>query len=452
MLTRAAKMSSQKIPVRLVATMRLPRDPPKKLNLDLSALEWAVYGIDGVRPADPAVLDLLEIARVVHEFDRRQPKRTTGVRVKQVHVAMSLRAPHRWTAAAKNELCALLRIQGNAEWIFDFTKRKNVKTSADRMLANVAADRQTSDKMTKPSTVGGVKNIVLFSGGLDSTSGLATLAPQADETLLVAYYARNREKQIRIASTLKYPHLVQISSKWTVSDTAGRVGGQFSYRSLLFLSLAAMFADATGAPSLFQFENGPLALAVPPAPIYRITRHAHPLVHLHFANLFKTIVRRDLKLSNPFLTMTKGEAALILKKHLPDEFNDVVAKTETCWYLNSRTIVAGRARKKNGQPCGACVPCLVRRAALGPDDTDAAVDFKDPKGRVEHDPVVRVHYDAYSSFTRRLLDKAYGLYDFMGELPPATRSALRGAAAAMSPADALDLYRRFAREWVKAFA
>ena len=88
-------MSRRKIPVDLVATMRLPRDPEKALSLDLAVLKWRAYGIEGIGPADPTMLDLLEIARVVHEFDRRQPKRTTGVRVKQVRVTMPLRVPDR---------------------------------------------------------------------------------------------------------------------------------------------------------------------------------------------------------------------------------------------------------------------------------------------------------------------------------------------------------------------
>lgn len=445
-------MSSRKISVDLVATMRLPRDPAKTFSFDLAGLQWRAYGIEDIGPADPAVLDLLEIARVVHEFDRWQPKRTTGVRVKQVHVTMPVRVPHRWTAAAKAELCTLLRIQGNAEWIFDFKKRDTRKTSADVLFA----DRTRADRKSKTtgqaSSVPVVKAIALFSGGLDSTSGLATLARQAENTLLVGYYAQNCAKQLRIAEQLGFRHFVQVNSEWAVAKSAGRFGGQFLYRSFLFLSLAAVFADATRAPSLLQFENGPLALAVPPLDIYRITRHAHPLVHLHFANLFKLITHRDLAVANPFLAMTKGEAVSLLRKHLSQaDFKAVVGETESCWYLSSRAIVAGPARKKNGQPCGACVPCLVRRAALGADDTKAAVDFKNRNGRTERDPVVRVHYEAYSGFARRLLDKGYGPHDFMEEVPAATRTALSGGSA-MSAARAFDLYRRFAREWIKAFA
>jgi 7-cyano-7-deazaguanine synthase in queuosine biosynthesis len=441
-------MTRRKLPVDIVATMRLPRDPQKTLKLDLAALTWSAHGLDGIGRPNRALLDLLEIARTVHEFDRRQPKRTTGVRVKQVHVSMPLREPARWTLAAKGELSAMLRVQGNAEWVFHFTKRTIGTTSADLVFGGDGSDK------AKPNTVkerSSVENVVLFSGGLDSTSGLATLMKQADTTLLVAYYARNRMKQESIAKEMGFRRLVQIGSSWTVSDAGPRVGGQFMYRSFLFLALALLFADATRARSLFQFENGPLALAVEPLDLYRITRHAHPLVHRHLANLFKALTGRAINLSNPFLNRTKGEAVELLRGGLAnDQFENVIALTETCWYLSSKTIVAGRPRKKNGEPCGACVPCLVRKAALGADDTAAAVDFINGGGRMARDPVVRVHYESYSAFAERLLDKRFDIYDFMESVPAATRIAL-GDGGEMTPAEALALYRRFAKEWTRTY-
>lgn len=74
-------MTRRKLPIDVVATMRLPRDPQKALKLDLAALSWTAHGLEGIGRPNPVLLDLLEIARTVHEFDRRQPKRTTGVRV-----------------------------------------------------------------------------------------------------------------------------------------------------------------------------------------------------------------------------------------------------------------------------------------------------------------------------------------------------------------------------------
>jgi 7-cyano-7-deazaguanine synthase in queuosine biosynthesis len=440
-------MSKRTMPVELVATMRLPRDPPKRLKLDLALLSWNVHGADGLGRVNPALLDLLEIARTVHEFDRRQPKRTTGARVKQVDVRLPLRAPSRWTKAAKAELSALLRIQGNADWVFHFTKREAVRSSADLVFAESEGQKRDRTRNEAP-----IEKVVLFSGGLDSTSGLATLIDQADKTLLVSYYSRNFQRQSTIADKMGFHRLVQVGSSWIVSESVGRAGGQFMYRSFLFLALALVFADAYRAESLLQFENGPLALAVQPLDLYRITRHAHPLVHRHLTNIFEILTGRSLSIKNPFVNMTKGEAVGLLKSRLGKQrFKEVVDETETCWYLNSRTVVAGPPRKRNGEPCGACVPCLVRRAALGADDTPAATDFKNGRGRTERDPVARVHFDSYAAFAEQLLDKNYGVHDFMEAVPAATRAVLSDGGT-MTPEDALALYRRFAREWTRAYA
>ncbi|WP_065751061.1 hypothetical protein [Bradyrhizobium paxllaeri] len=442
-------MTRRKLPVDIAATMRLPRDPQKTLKLDLATLTWSAHGLDGTG-AGPALLDLLEIARTVHEFDRRQPKRTTGVRAKQVHVTMPLRRPARWTSAAKSELSALLRVQGNAEWIFDFTKRMAETTSADLVFGKGRPKKTTSKK--KASERESIENVMLFSGGLDSTSGLATLMEQADRTLLVAYYARNRVKQESIAKEMGFGRVIQIGSSWNISEAAPRVGGQFMYRSFLFLALALLFTDTTRAKSVLQFENGPLALAVEPLDLYRITRHAHPLVHQHLASLFKILTGRTINVRNPFLNKTKGEAVELLRSRLAkDQFKNVIAQTETCWYLSSKTIVAGRPRKRNGEPCGACVPCLVRKAALGADDTTSAVDFTNGRRRGPRDPVVRVHYESYSAFAERLLDESFDVYDFMEIVPAATRIAL-GNGGEMTPTEAFALYRRFAEEWTRTYA
>src|SRR5262249_32631070 len=162
------------------------------------------------------------------------------------------------------------------------------------------------------------------------------------------HYTQNRSKQERIARRLGFQRLVQLKSEWRSAESAGRFGGQFLYRSFLFLSMAAVLANATRAPSLLQFENGPLALAVPPLDIYRMTRHADPLVHKHFSALYECLTGGALAVSNPFVTMTKGEAVSLLRKRLPpDDFKAVIEDTESCWYLNSRTVIAGSTRKKN---------------------------------------------------------------------------------------------------------
>lgn len=442
-------MSAPKLPVTITAVMRLTRDPDKSIVIDLSQLDWKAYGLAGTTGFDPALLDLMEIARAVHEFDRRQPKRTTGVRPKVISVEMPLRRPAVWTSAAKDELRQILRIQGNANWNFTFTQRAASPADQSFLQGDAAASKPAKSGKRLDPEQKRFASVVLFSGGLDSTSGLASLSGEGDTSLLVSYYTRNLDKQRFIADKLGFPNLIQVRGDWADGQRQGKTGGQFWYRSFLFLSIAAAMANRFGAGTLYQFENGPLALSVPPLDIYRITRHAHPLVHRHFETLLEALGVGHINVKNPALAQTKGQALAMLRSKLtPDDFKAVIAKTETCWYLNSRTVVAGGAAKRNGMPCGACIPCLVRKAALGADDVPAGVDFT---GNGDAgDAAIRVHLDAYTAFTRRISAKDYTVWDFLEDVPEPTRKALL-ANIGIGAKDALDLYRRFAAEWHGTF-
>ena len=126
---------SAKIPVRLMAHMRFGNGTDRSLNLDLADLTWKAHGLDQVGDISPVMLDLIEIARTVHEFDRRQPKRTTSVRIESVNIEMPVREPDRWNrSAARAALTELLRIQANVDWKFTFRARGSRKTSADAVF------------------------------------------------------------------------------------------------------------------------------------------------------------------------------------------------------------------------------------------------------------------------------------------------------------------------------
>lgn len=411
------------------------------IPLDLADLSWTRHGPALARELSPAARDLVEVGRVVHQIERRLSRRITGDRVRSVKLELSVRNPRRWTRKAREALSELLYVQGNADWTFDFSQR-----SAESAL-DAPRDVAPSDAVVKKGAIDGV---VLFSAGLDSTSGLALLRPQAERHLLASYYSGNLEKQQAIASTLGYRHLVQIQGQWAAKGEA-TVGGQFWYRSFLFLCIGAALADTAGTGVLYQFENGPLALAVPPAPIYRMTRHAHPLVHRNAQILFQEVLGKPIEIRNPFLTKTKKEEIDLLLKALPDRgvFAEVVSNSETCWYLKSNAIV-GSISKTSGTPCGVCIPCIVRRAALGNDEVKTAVDLASGRDLNRDNPVVRIHLNACLDFARRLTDPKYGAAAFVSELPLATASAI-GTGPGLAPEQVFALYQRFARELLATF-
>src|SRR5262249_7696329 len=67
----------------------------------------------------------------------------------------------------------------------------------------------------------------------------------------------------------------------------GRRGkeGMDLIRALMFLTLGAVVAESFGAEHVFQYENGCLAMAIPPAGTMVPTRHAHPELHRRMQSL-----------------------------------------------------------------------------------------------------------------------------------------------------------------------
>jgi hypothetical protein len=271
------------IPAR-VEIEKAPRPEVQVLDLDVADIQWhdaAGLGPDGF---DRRALDLLEIARLVWEVERYIPKRISSQRVRFVKVTMSVREPSAWTPKCLAALTAILRLLGNAEWTFVFSKRKQ-----DNVLDHLSLDGAQPDH---------VSTVALFSAGLDSTCGLDWLVRNGTDGALASFYG-SKAKQIRLANLFEFRRHVQVGCTW--DNGRRRIGGQFQYRSVLFLALGAMVARSYRASNLLQFENGPLAIAMAPAATYRMTRHAHPILHMLASELFSNLFGEPLAVQNPFL-------------------------------------------------------------------------------------------------------------------------------------------------------
>ncbi|MBX9778547.1 MAG: 7-cyano-7-deazaguanine synthase [Xanthobacteraceae bacterium] len=416
--------------------VRMPSGRSDTLSFDLSALNWDIHGPIPSKGLKDQALDLIEVSRIVHEIDRSMPRRISTERTSRFEVIMPVRKPAVWKKAA-NLLSELLYVQGGIEWTFNFTPRGSVPTGLDTLY-----ERHKHPQLD-PSPA---KQVILFSGGLDSTSGLAMLRGRQKEFVLVGAYSRNLLLQQEIAAALGYDNLIQIQGIWRRARGA-KVGGQFQHRSFYYLSLAAAFLDAVGGKTIYQFENGPLALAVPPAPLYRMTRHAHPAVHRAAENLFRLALGREIHIENPFLALTKRQAMKWLKQTKQDV---VIARTETCWNIRATTVVGARIKKSSTTPCGTCIPCIVRRAAAGAKEGKYAVDLTSRSDPNASKPIVRVHLDAYLAFARRVSAKTYGFGDLLLEMPTSTEVAILEQNA-LTPDETLKLYKTFASEVLDVF-
>ena len=426
------KVSDNRVEVKL---HRGPRPEEEDLSFDIGDLQW--FDGDGFGPEglSSSGRDLLEIARVVWEVERKQPKRISSQRLRRVEVAMALRRPDVWSAESKHCLSRILRMLGNAEWAFSFRARSS-KTSLDRL----AEEAQRDDNPVQAAS--------LFSGGLDSTCGLAWLQSCEIQAARVSFYGP-KAKQLKIAQKFtKAPHC-QIKCTWKTGER--RFGGQFQYRTILFLALGGAVAESFGASTLYQFENGPLALAMPPTPIYRMTRHAHPALQAEMTALFEHVFARQIAIKNPFLLETKREITTYLNNVLDAAaLKSVLTSTETCWNLTSRNVL-GAVGKPPGVPCGVCIPCIVRCSALPKDPLKYAINLSSGKARGSADPSAKLHLEAFLSWARKMTAGDYDLTNFTLAAPYVLREAIFLGREDLTYETAFHLYERFAQELLETF-
>jgi Queuosine biosynthesis protein QueC len=224
-------------------------------------------------------------------------------------------------------------------------------------------------------------------------------------------------------------------------------GRGFFYRSFYFLCLAAAVASSYGTNRIVQYENGVLATAVPPSPAYFMTRHAHPRVHQSAETLFSAVLGGRWKIDNPFLYRTKGETVNELLARLGDvRARKIIAETETCWYQYSNQLAANRG-KPPGKPCGVCVPCIIRRAAL--DKSEGHYDLN--RRKVRGDAVLARDFNAYQTLVALVKAPNGGARTFL-EFPGYVKDLTKGVEPVFSRDELIALFHRFATEFENAFS
>jgi 7-cyano-7-deazaguanine synthase in queuosine biosynthesis len=313
-------------------------------------------------------------------------------------------------------------------------------------VAVVAPEGQADNECRRPnlSDDRAVTQVALFSGGLDSTSGIATLRGAADHTQLVSHYSRQKTAQLEIAKALGFGPPTQ--ARLARYGIGGR-GRGFLYRSFYFFCLGGSVASSYGARRVFQFENGVLATAMPPSPTYFMTRHAHPLVHRRLEMIFSELFGGAWKIENPFLGMTKRDCVDQMRKAVGGKLGkELIAQTETCWYINSYQF-RGNKRKDNGKPCGVCVPCIVRQTALR--STEGFFKLDEPK--VRNDPVLAREFLAYVRLTDRIREVRATPTRLLFEMPSYVREIADGQEPLLTREQLLGLFDRFAQEFHSVF-
>jgi len=235
--------------------------------------------------------------------------------------------------------------------------------------------------------VGEVDAVCLFSGGLDSLTGVidlleedpdrrlclvshhegdkASTAQQALLTALRGHYGSERLLSRRLflrpapASSNQARPLPSPREKTTRA------------RSFLFLTTAlAVAASISAATPVYIPENGFIGINVPLTRA-RSGSYSTRTTHPHFLHLLREVVASvgvSNPILNPFRLKTKGEL-------LQETRNPVLLKRLAPLSLSCSHPEAARYVRRPQGNCGYCFPCLIRRASMAAAGWDSSTGY-----------------------------------------------------------------------------
>ncbi len=392
---------------------------------------WTVEGPLGPHPLTTRSLDLLDLVGAIYRVESQVPTRRTNPAIE-----WKIRAPVRdvqfWSSEGGARLAAVLGFLNRSRWTFTFERR-----------------RMATEMLTSPDPMRSVKEIILFSGGMDSACGAGMHRNRKEVAQLVSFYTNQLTLQQKLGKELGYAPPTQ----WRLHGHRGKEGMNL-IRALMFLTLGAAVADTFGASTIFQYENGVLAAAIPPSGSFIPTRHAHPELHRRVEQLFNAVFERKKVIKNPFSLLTKREAVQQFTKATGADLSEsILRRTQTCWRLAQAHV--GGKHKSPGVPCGVCTPCIIRRTAR-PNEalkgawkgwSGYAFDLKKPG--VRKDEKLGLTFRAYLEMIDIVLT-ATNDSDLIEELAPEARELIGGLAGPSSE-EAAALLRRFAAEFCDTF-
>lgn len=331
--------------------------------------------ISGDNLPSETAMDLLLIASTVYTLDREIQRRAALDRwTRNFIVKVPVSSANSWSKAA-NSLSECLNFLSGDKWKFSFENRS----------IPLYSPKPKRRKKNNPVPVQPTPEAVsLFSGGVDSFVGcIDWLHEHPQKTIaLVGHHdptisgvqksqenvlkAINDHYGLRVA-----PYLSGIGPSRIKSQLSKDHETTTRSRSFLFLAMGILVADVIGEHiPLFIPENGTIALNVPLTPSRRgacSTRTAHP----YYLELFQTVLtkvslsRHEIK--NPLIEKTKGEVVAACKNQ--SLVKNTLDQTVSC--AKSGHVVHWINRSAHG--CGACMPCIYRRAALHKSGLDTEI-------------------------------------------------------------------------------
>jgi len=350
---------------------------PDRVHINGDVQQNVVLNADGFFRAllvlpPPRCLDLLRIATGIFAVDRitkRKKRRDNEHGLRQLRVVSEVRDHDFWGRPdIVDLLSAILSFLTDDDWSFDFERAQRAP-----------GDLGHQDFLALPHPFP-PRYAALYSGGLDSASGLANrLLEGADDFLLVTVghqsglhrRVKNQfdgNKQNKGLKTL-FSELNGVSPRILHSTlTTSLRGGKAirmrqqeptqRTRAFLFCSAAAIAADAYKLDVVEMFENGVGAINLPLMTGMLgnglSTRGAHPTFLQMMSALSTHVTRRNIRFVLPFEARTRAE----MLKHL------AAVPGLGIWAQESRSCVHTALRQTGKTHCGRCPACIERRQAF----------------------------------------------------------------------------------------
>lgn len=306
-------------------------------------------------------LDLLVLAAHVYAADTRISRATESqdTWTREIRLVVPVTDPERWTAVGPL-LKRILDFLTGDRWTLGFRSRP--------------AKFEVIVPPKPAQLVGSAYDVVsLFSGGLDSLIGVIDLLEAGGTPLLVSHAGEGAvsSSQEQCFEGLKTHYKKSNFERLRVwmnfdNDLVKGVESENTTRARSFLFFALGVFAGSGLDNSFVLkvpENGLIALNVPLDPL-RLgalsTRTTHPFYISRWNDLIVSLGIAG-RIENPYWDKTKGEMVRgCTNRRL---LNRLIPHSVSC-----SSPAKARWQGHGAGHCGYCLPCLIRRAALGPSD------------------------------------------------------------------------------------
>lgn len=326
--------------------------PARNVNISLAPFVRDLFHIP------PRTLDLLELAAYTYAADRlvrRGRRRAVEFHSwsRRIHLRTKVRDLEFWQRSDVRDVLSkcLGFMTGDAEFSFSF--EGGHATPPTSLFDKKDFEYPTESKPTE---------VTLFSGGLDSLSGVMRTLARTDRSLvLVSHHGqpgvKGVQKGLSEALAKRHPDRVHhYGFTCTFSGVRANEETQRS-RSFLYTSIGFAICQALRSPTLTVYENGVTSLNLrrrEDLANARASRTTHPRAIADLQRFLRLVADDGaFRIATPFLWNTKRA---VVETLVQSNGGDLIASSVSC----TRTF----QRSPNATHCGQCFQCLDRRMAM----------------------------------------------------------------------------------------